>query len=594
MADAGKIMIFPKGNYSATSVYEVLDLVNYNGKCWLAKKSNFNGIEPSASNSEYWFDMVGYNIANNLTTSTEGYVLDARQGNALMDAIAVERARITNLATLSEGSTTGDAELIDIRTSADGTVYNNAGEAVRKQFTNVNIDLDKILKKSLKDYLFRKNAYILNSGSIEDYASINIYRVPVTYLDFVQVINTSGGKICDALSASHYVALEKSDGTFMPYVDYASKNFTVIGTSSEEMLIIPEDISYLYLNVTADYEDVVCIRINDFYKSDSQNDLTPYVKCNILGVCLTSRVYRGNLFNDVGDGYTSYWFSVKKGDIIHIDLNTIDLTGLSRLGGIISKSDLTHLNISENTGVFYCTFDGYAYLMTKNTEKQPVAWLETDNVVTENKILNGKTWCSFGDSITYRESWQGYVSSALGMVHVNCGIGSTCLSGGSNNAFWQDVRLDAIKNADADIVTILGGANDLVQNPVIGTVAELTKALADKDTNNFIGAYSYIIENLLVWKPTLEIMILGTTWAHEDGAQFTAEVSYTDYSNACKLVAEYYGLPFVDLHGNLGFNKFTLGDGEYAIYSSDNIHPNEAGGKKIASMVIAKMREVYG
>ena len=47
--------------------------------------------------------------------------------------IAVERARITNLATLEEGSTTGDAELMDIRVGIDGTRYPTAGEAVRGQ-----------------------------------------------------------------------------------------------------------------------------------------------------------------------------------------------------------------------------------------------------------------------------------------------------------------------------------------------------------------------------------------------------------------------------------------------------------------------------
>ena len=58
--------------------------------------------------------------------------------------IAVERARIDNLSTLSEGSTTGDAELIDIRVGADGTTYNNAGAAVRSQINNINAKIKEL------------------------------------------------------------------------------------------------------------------------------------------------------------------------------------------------------------------------------------------------------------------------------------------------------------------------------------------------------------------------------------------------------------------------------------------------------------------
>ena len=84
------------------------------------------------------------NNANNIKLNTSS----GTQKN-VQEAIDVLESRMDTFVTLPEGSTTGDAELQDIRVGADGTVYDSAGEAVRQQVSQLSEDLNELKEQGI-------------------------------------------------------------------------------------------------------------------------------------------------------------------------------------------------------------------------------------------------------------------------------------------------------------------------------------------------------------------------------------------------------------------------------------------------------------
>lgn len=75
------------------------------------------------------------------TLKKAGFAADAKETG---EAIAVERARIDNIVSLPNGSTTGDAELADIRVDIYGTRHTSAGSAVREQVVGLHERIDEL------------------------------------------------------------------------------------------------------------------------------------------------------------------------------------------------------------------------------------------------------------------------------------------------------------------------------------------------------------------------------------------------------------------------------------------------------------------
>lgn len=118
--------------------------LDWNGNEWLAGTNSATDVMlPLGTGSER---TSLKNKINAMQSDVEAVADDVED---YKDDLALLTGRVNEMTSLEEGSTTGDAELADIRVGADGTQYVNAGTAVREQISELKSALNNIYYNDL-------------------------------------------------------------------------------------------------------------------------------------------------------------------------------------------------------------------------------------------------------------------------------------------------------------------------------------------------------------------------------------------------------------------------------------------------------------
>lgn len=210
-----------------------------------------------------------------------------------------------------------------------------------------------------------------------------------------------------------------------------------------------------------------------------------------------------------------------------------------------------------------------------------------------NKPYKGKVLETYGDSITAQQLWQDNVKKYCGFARYNNhGHGGYRLS----RLACSDM-IATLPN-DFDIMLVMGGMNDWVQDRTIGTITDLNEDTAEGSyVGTFYGGLNLMVKNLLTKFPTKRIVFMtptpgkltdGTFFVNKKGNDNGLVNSNGDtlryFADAIINIAKKYSIPCIDLNAMVGWNEFNIST-YVQRETSGYIHPNANGGKRMSEII---------
>jgi hypothetical protein len=588
----------------------------------------------------YYNKAVKYVNDRNVNTNSE-----------LKSEIDIERKRIDNIVALPNGSTTGDAELIDGRIDYTGKKWNTIGSHIR----GVSNKIEKLIFKpslTIQGYMQTNGEIAPNSyenSRTTDFIDISGYTT-LEYLTHLSMGGISVAFYDKYLNLIHELSIINNDESWSASevsgtIDLTDNIYTDVHyirmSAYDSNKVWGEDVFSCKLY----FDNSIYQKMQDFFQIKPSLTIQGYIQTNGEMTPETHLSYEESKTTDFIDisGYTTLEYfthlnstgiSVAFYDKCHAlipELSIInkDAWSASKISGTVDLtdnvySDVHYIRMSAYDSNYEWGEDVFSCKLYIDSVVESTRLLlkqnEAVNVYLSDKMIN-----VMGDSITSidytRPTWWEIIAKNTGATFNNYGQSGTTLAHTNDRHLWDKSfsqetaeqlgydpndpntwntgncfceRVDEM-DATADAVIVMGGTND---NSVPRGAWDST------DSTTFFGALNILMKNVIETfsgKPIIfcTMMQRKDSYLSNVANPLDSLLSKADSdtlslqlrAEAIKAKCKQYGLPCIDLYNESGING-TDSNGVY-FRTNDATHPSAIGQNRIACLIHEKLETLF-